>query len=90
MSLFISNERAKLLSKYLALFALVVGLSLWQGWPLLSNYWFWWIDQKTLEATAMGTIVVPAVWGPLLATLGTIALVAEFLKNRSIASKSNN
>ncbi len=90
MSLFTTNERAMSLSKYLSAFALVVGISLWQGWPLLPTYWFWWIDQRTLEATAMGTIVVPAVWGPLLVTLATIALVAGIFKNRSKANKSSN
>ncbi len=90
MSLFLSNERAKRLSKYLSVLVLLVGLSLWQGWPLLPTYWFWWTDQQTLEATAMGTIIVPAFWGPLLATLGATVLVAKIFKNRSIANNSSN
>jgi len=89
-SLFAKSKPFRLLGKYLALLVLVVGLALWQGMPLLPTYWFWWIDETTLQASAMGTIIVPRFWGPLFATLGSIALFGGILRNRSKANKLDN
>jgi hypothetical protein len=89
-SLFTERESYRRLGKHLSLLALVVGLALWQGMPLLPTYWFWWIDETTLQASAMGTIIVPRFWGPLFATLGSIDLFGGILRNRSKANKSGN